>query len=179
MKKKVRLIGLTGTNGSGKGEAAAYFQKRDYACVSLSDVIRDELEKEGVPITRDNLIRKGNKMRETQGADVLARQVMKTIKGKTVVDSIRNPQEVEYLRRHDDFILLAIDAPVETRFERAKKRGREESASTLQEFIAKEAEEMTDRQTGQQLSNCILLADFKVENDSTLEDLYKKLEEFV
>lgn len=179
MKKKVRLIGLTGTNGSGKGEAAAFFQKRGYSSLSLSDVIRDELEKEGVPITRDNLIRKGNEMRETQGADVLARLVMKKIKGKTVVDSIRNPQEVEYLRRVDNFILLAIDAPVEMRFERAKKRGREESASTLQEFIAKEAEEMTDRQTGQQLSNCLQLADYKIENNSTLENLYKKLEKFV
>ena len=178
-KTRVRLIGLTGTNGSGKGEAAAYFQKRGYANVSLSDVIRDELEKEGLPITRDNLIRKGNQMRETQGADALARRVMQTIDGKTVVDSIRNPQEVEYLRRQGDFILLAIDAPVETRFERAKARGREESASTLQEFIAKEAEEMTDRQTGQQLSNCIQLADFMIQNDGSLEDLYHKLEKFL
>lgn len=179
MKKKSRSIGLTGTNGSGKGEVAAFFQKRGYAYVSLSDVIRDELEKNGMPITRDNLIRKGNQMRETQGADVLARIVTKKIKGKTVVDSIRNPQEVEYLRGVDSFILLAIDAPVEMRFERAKKRGREESASTLQDFIAKESEEMTDRQTGQQLSNCIQLADFKIENNSTLENLYKKLEKFV
>ncbi|KPL05579.1 MAG: hypothetical protein AMJ73_00155 [candidate division Zixibacteria bacterium SM1_73] len=179
MKKKVRLIGLTGTNSAGKGEAAAYFQKRGYAYVSLSDVIRDELEKDGIPITRDNLIRKGNEMRETQGADVLARLVTRKIKGKTVVDSIRNPQEVEFLRGYGDLILLAIDAPVELRFVRAKKRGREESASTLQEFIAKEAEEITDLLTGQQLSHCIQLADFKIYNDSTLENLSKKLEEFV
>ncbi len=118
-------------------------------------------------------------MRERDGADVLARLALKNIKGNTVVDSIRNPHEVEYLRRHSDFILLAIDAPVEIRFERAKKRGREESASSLQEFISKEAEEMTSRQTGQQLKNCIQLADFKIQNDSTLENLYKKLEKFV
>ncbi len=110
---------------------------------------------------------------------MLARRVMQTIDGNTVVDSIRNPQEVEYLRKQDDFILLAIDAPVEIRFERTIARGREESASTLQEFITKEAEEMTDRQTGQQLSNCIQLADFKIENDGTLEDLYHKLEKFL
>ena len=179
MKKKVRVIGLTGTNSSGKGETAAYFQKRRYAYVSLSDVIRGELEREGIPLTRDNLIRKGNHMREARGADVLARLVMKDIKGKTVVDSIRNPEEVEYLRQRGDFILLAIDAPVEIRFERAKKRGREESASTLQEFIAKEAEEMTGLRTGQQLSNCIQMADFKIDNDGTLEDLHKKLETFL
>ncbi len=179
MKKNEKLIGLTGTNGSGKGEVAVFFQQRDYAYVSLSDLIRDELKKEEKPITRNNLIQKGNQMRERDGADVLARLALKNIKGNTVVDSIRNPHEVEYLRRHSDFILLAIDAPVEIRFERAKKRGREESASSLQEFISKEAEEMTSRQTGQQLKNCIQLADFKIQNDSTLENLYKKLEKFV
>ena len=39
------LIGLTGTNGAGKGEAAAYFMTKGYAYFSLSDVIRDKLEK--------------------------------------------------------------------------------------------------------------------------------------
>jgi len=179
MKKTIKLIGLTGTNGSGKGEVAAFFQQRGYAYSSLSDLIRDELEKEGKPTTRNSLIQKGNQMRERDGADVLARLVLRNIKGNTVVDSIRNPHEVEYLRTHNDFILLAIDAPVEIRFERAKKRGREESVSSLQEFIAKEAEEMTNRQTGQQLKNCIQLADFKIQNDSTLENLYEKLEKFV
>ena len=46
MNKDVRLIGLTGTNGSGKGEAAAYFKKKEFSYFSLSDLIREELHKE-------------------------------------------------------------------------------------------------------------------------------------
>ena len=42
-----RLIGLTGTNGAGKGEVAAYLMKKGYAYVSLSDEIRDELRRQG------------------------------------------------------------------------------------------------------------------------------------
>jgi dephospho-CoA kinase len=176
MKKHPRLIGLTGTNGSGKGEVAAFFGKKGYECFSLSDLIREELIKRDEDITRDNLIRMGNQLREKFGADILARLVMKKIKGKAVIDSIRNPHEVEYLRKQKDFILLSVDAPVELRYERVRQRGRIESATNLREFIRKEEEEMTSRKNGQQLRNCMSLADIALINDGTLEDLFQKLE---
>jgi len=179
MKQEARLIGLTGTNGSGKGEAATYFKKRGYAYFSLSDVIRDALRNDGKEDTRDNLIEKGNELRKKYGPDILARLAMEKVQDKTVIDSIRNPSEVEYLRKEKEFIPLAIDAPVELRYERVKRRGRQESASTLEEFIKKEKEEMTDSEKGQQLHSCMKMADFIIMNDGTLEDLHLKLEEIV
>lgn len=179
MKEKERLIGLTGTNGAGKGEAAAFFQRNGYAYFSLSDLIREALQKEGKALSRDNMIHMGNDLRERFGADCLARQVMEKVRGRAVIDSIRNPQEVAFLRQQKGFTLLAIDAPIELRYERAKKRGREESASTLEEFIAKEAKEMRHHDKGQQLEACIALADFTIWNDSSLENLYQKLERFL
>ncbi|MBC8358638.1 MAG: AAA family ATPase [Candidatus Aminicenantes bacterium] len=179
MKKEVRLIGLTGTNGAGKGEAAAYFKKKGYTCFSLSDLIREELIKKGKDVTRDNLIKMGNQLREKGSPEILARLILKKIRGRAVIDSIRNPKEIDYLKKQKNFILLAIDAPVELRYKRAKKRGREESVSTLQEFIEKEAEEKTNRQKGQQLLNCIKMADFVVINDGSLENLHKKLEKLI
>ena len=179
MKPEARLIGLTGTNGSGKGEAAVYLKKKGYVYFSLSDVIRDALRKDGIEDTRDNLIKKGNELRNKHGPDILARLAMEKVEGKAVVDSIRNPSEVEYLKKEKEFILLAIDAPVELRYERVKRRGRQESASTLEEFIKKEEEEMTGSEKGQQLHRCMKMADFVIMNDGTLEDLYLKLEEIV
>jgi len=179
MNKKARLIGLTGTNGSGKGEVASFFVKKGYAYHSLSDIIREELRKQVQTITRDNLIRMGNLMREQFSPDILARLVMKKVKGNAVIDSIRNPKEVEFLKKQVGFILISVDAPVEIRYERVKKRGREESASTLQEFMAKEAEEMTTKERGQQLQACMKMADYTIQNDGTLQDLHKKLEEFL
>ncbi len=179
MKKDPRLIGLTGTNGSGKGEAAAYFERKGYAYFSLSDLIRKELQKSCASVTRDNLIKRGNELRERFGPDILARLVMKEVKGKAVIDSIRNPSEVEYLRKQKGFFLLAIDAPVELRYERVKKRGRQESASTLDEFIKKEKEEMTESLRGQQLHSCMKLADLIIVNDGSLDDFHHKLEEWL
>ncbi len=175
----MKKIGLTGTNGSGKGAAAEYFIRKGYAYFSLSDVIREELKKDGLELSRDNLIRKGNKLRSSGGADFLARQVMKKIDGKAVIDSIRNPEEVRFLKSNKNFILLAIDADVEIRYARVKKRGRNESAATLQEFIEKEDEEKTTNPTHQQLHTCLEMADFTILNEGSLEDLYNKLEKFL
>ena len=179
MKTGFKLIGLTGTNGSGKGEAVQFFRDRGFASFSLSDLIREALEEEGLDLTRDNLIKKGNELREAKGADILARKILQRITGDAVIDSIRNPEEVHRLKEENHFILLAIDAPVELRYLRAKNRRRDESATSLQEFIDKEAEEKTQKASGQQLQVCMDMADFLVTNEGTLEDFYKKLEKFL
>lgn len=179
MTKHRRLIGLTGTNAAGKGEAAAFFRHRGFAYFSLSDVIRDELKCKGLDPDRNNLIRTGNALRQQFGSDVLARRVLEKVTGDSVIDSIRNPDEIEFLRRHDDFTLLAIDAPLEFRFERARKRGRNESALTLEEFQAKENEERTDDPAGQQLTQVMRMADHIILNDSTLQEFHRKLEAFL
>lgn len=175
----MKIFGLTGTNCAGKGEAAAFFKKKGFIYFSLSDLIRDKLQKEGLELTRNNLIKSGNRMREEGGSDILARMIMKKIKRPSIIDSIRNPKEVEYLRRNKDFKLLAIDAPVKTRYSRAKKRGRNESASSLQEFKDKEAEEKTSKEKNQQLQNCINMADHILINNGSLDDLYRQIEELL
>lgn len=175
-REETRLLGLTGTNGSGKGEVASYFVSKGYAYISLSDLLREELRKRGQIITRDNLIKMGNTLRRRYGADILARRAIKKIKGRAVIDSIRNPEEVAFLRRQKGFRLIAVDGPVELRFKRAKKRGREESASTLKEFIAKEEEEMAGGRTKQRLRRCLALADVILYNDGSIAALHRKIE---
>jgi dephospho-CoA kinase len=172
-----RLIGLTGTNGAGKGELAAYLMNKGYAYVSLSDEIRDELRRKGKEITRNNLIATGNALRRRHGADILARRVMKKVKGPTVIDSIRNVREVAFLRRRRGFFLVAVVAPVELRYERVSKRGRPESASSLEEFAAKEKEEMAGGASGQQLARCLEMADVTIRNDGPLAALHRRIEE--
>ncbi len=175
----MKIIGLTGTNCAGKGEAAEFLKKKGFAYFSLSDLIRDKLQKKDMELTRDNLIRTGNQMRKEGGPDILARLVMKKVKSPAIIDSIRNPKEVEYLQKQKNFILLAIDAPVKTRYIRAKKRGRNESASSLQEFKDKEAEEMTSKEKKQQLQNCIKMANNIIINAGSLADFYCKLEKLL
>jgi dephospho-CoA kinase len=174
-----RLIGLTGTNGAGKGEAAAYFAAKGYARLSLSDVLREELARRGEPASRDNLIRVGNELRKRFGSDVLARRTMEKIGpgDRAVIDSIRNTGEIAFFRRQEGFVLLAIDAPPALRFARAAARGRDESAGDLEAFKRKEEEERAGGAGAQQLGASMAAADRLIVNDGTLEEFRRKLEE--
>jgi len=172
-----RLIGLTGTNAAGKGEVARYLETKGYEVFSLSDVIREHLQKRGLAASRDNLIAAGNALRRRYGADILARRVLKKVRGKAVIDSIRNGREVSHLKTRPGFILAAVDAPVEIRFKRAQKRGRQESASTLEEFIAKERLELAGGRARQQLLRCLRAADVTIINDGTLAQLRRRVEQ--
>ena len=107
------IIGLTGTNGSGK---TAY---------SLSDVIREELAAKGLAPNRENLIAEGNRLRSELGSAILAHRVGRRLRPDQnyVIDSIRNPREVQALREWGEFRLLHLDAPRELRYERVVRRG--------------------------------------------------------
>ena len=174
-----KYIGLTGTNAAGKGETAEFFQEHGFSYYSLSDLIRKELQKRGLEECRDTLIRTGNDLRTKYGADILAKRIMQEVGEKAVIDSIRNTAEVEFFKTQENFVLLAIDAPVEMRYQRSKNRGRKESASSLEEFIQVENKELLGSETRQQLKKCIEMADFLIINDGTIEDLHRKLEMFI
>ncbi|MBS3133584.1 AAA family ATPase [Candidatus Woesearchaeota archaeon] len=171
------ILGLTGTNASGKSTVAKYFVKKGFAYYSLSDELRALLKKRKIPATRENLIEAGKHYRERYGNGYLAAVVAKKIgKKKAVVDSIRNLGEVAELRKIKGFILIAVDAPVKMRFERARKRMSRRDQKTFFEFTAKEKEELHGKGAGQQIAACMKKADFKINNNLSLGNLYKKME---
>ncbi|MBP7791464.1 MAG: AAA family ATPase [Candidatus Goldbacteria bacterium] len=176
------FLGFTGPNASGKGEAIKYLvEKHKFVSYSLSDILRSELKSRGVEINRDNLISVGNELREKHGPGVLAKLAVEKIKNmpQAIVDSIRNPSEIEELRKNlKDFKLIGINADTKVRYERAGKRGREnENRMSYEEFIANEQKENSKAQTGQQLLKCFEMADVKIDNSGTVEELHKKLED--
>jgi dephospho-CoA kinase len=175
------VIGLTGPNASGKGEAVDYLKSKGFKSISLSDILREEARHRGIEISRENLIKLGNEMRKEKGPSILADIAIKSIGGKDnyIIDSIRNPDEIRAIRKIKGFRLIGIDAPVEIRFKRCCNRNRPGDSKTLDEFIEKEKKENILEQANQQLKNCIKLADKIIINDSNLENFYKKIDETI
>ncbi len=176
------IIGLTGENCSGKGMVADYLQKKSFYFYSLSDVIREELTSKGTEITRDALIKEGNNLRQKYGSSVLA--VKTTAKLQTdknyIIDSIRNPAEVNELKKLTRFVLLKIFSAPENRFERMKERNREGDPKTLKEFLRVEELEASNQNSAkQQLTACMKLADKTIVNDDQPENLYKKVDQLL
>src|SRR5207244_6637622 len=145
------LIGLTGRNAAGKGEVARYLQKKSFYYHSLSDVIRDEIRSRDLQPTRELLIAVGNELRQRYGANILAERILAKVEDDKhyVIDSIRNPAEVNAFRSAKHFKLIRIDAPPELRFQRILTRQRESDPRTLADFIELENREAEGDDTSQ------------------------------
>lgn len=172
------IIGLTGKNGSGKGEVAQFLKERGFEYLSLSDVIRRELEKRKKPVTRGNLVTRGNELRKKFGPEVLAKRITEHIEPDKnyIIDSIRHPAEAKTLKALNGFALLNVEAPPKVRFERLKKRGRENDPRTFEEFKKLERTEGSSRvRSHQQLDQTIKLADYRVLNSGTLNALQSEV----
>ncbi len=177
------IIGLTGKNAAGKGEVANYLKTKGFIYYSLSDILREEATKRDIKHSRDNLINLGNELRKKFGSAYLAQQINKKIKNQLkmnkkqnlVVDSIRSPYEAKELMKNKDFLLIGIDAPIELRFERLRKRNRLGDAKTLEEFKKQEQRENLRNKANQQLNETFKLAEKIIINDGTLNALHKKI----
>ncbi|OPZ11881.1 MAG: hypothetical protein BWZ10_02150 [candidate division BRC1 bacterium ADurb.BinA364] len=171
------IVGVTGLFCAGKDTFAAMLEKRSFAHISLSDMIRDEILRRGQEITHERTVAVGNELRRRFGPNVLAEMALRRLEPtmNTVVTSIRNPGEVAALRRAPDFAMVFIDAAPQARFERSARRGRAGDFRDWGAFEAAEREQMaSDDPAAQQLAACRDLADLRLSNDSTLEEFEAK-----
>lgn len=181
-KKNKLVIGLTGPNAAGKGETGKYLSKKGFLVWSLSDILRQEARKRKIEPTRENLIVLGNSLRERYGADILAKRLSKQILSseneKFVVDSIRTVGEINCLKKFfkKSFFLVYITAPLRRRFQFIRKRARAGDPITFHQFLEVEKKEKSNSATQQQIHKCRKLANFFVNNNSTIKNLYKKID---
>ena len=175
------IIGLTGLMGSGKTEVVRILEQRGFSSLTLSKMVRAEAEKQGLEQTRANLQDLGNLMRKREGAGVLAKKAIDFIKSSTqenwVIDGIRNPAEIEELRQLPNISIIGLHVDRPTLISRILKRGRESDSKTESEIIKVIERERGVGQPadGQQVDQCVKMADSLVINDGTLEDLASKI----
>jgi dephospho-CoA kinase len=108
--------------------------------------------------------------------DCLYEEAVKTGRN-SVIESIRTPGEVYSLKNKGKFILLAIDADPKIRFDRISQRKSETDHIDYETFLKNERREMTSEDpNAQNLSKCIEMADFKLLNNGTIEQLNRQVE---
>ena len=175
------IIGITGKNCSGKDTVAEILEKMNFHHYSLSDIIREELKKQKIKESRNNLISMGNELRNKHGAAVLAEMTLNKIKDgeNFVFTSIRNPAEVKLLKQKDDFLLVNVETNIKDRFKRLQLRKREGDPKTIKQLKEKEALENTNNPNSQQLDKVAKMARIIILNDSTLDQLSKKVRKLI
>ncbi len=153
MNTKLTIIGLAGTNGSGKdtvGELLA--ERHNYLFISVTELLRAEAKRRNLPVERENLRMISAEWRRELGLGVLVDkavaeyEVAKEKYSGVVMASLRNPGEADRLHEFGG-TMIWIDADPRTRYDRiqtnAATRGRaEEDNKTFEQFLAEEETEM-------------------------------------
>jgi deoxycytidylate deaminase len=182
------VIGLTGPLSSGVSTVAGFLKEKGFVLRRLSDVIRQKLASKGIHNpTPQQLQNKGDELRKSLGASVLVQMCLEGLGAKTpnkiAIDGLRNPGEVQYLRRFSKFYLVAIDSPQDERLKRYRVVTGENIPD--QEFYNLDERDSGKNQPpyGQNVTACIDLADFQIINDRpwdrdlTIKDqFFKKIE---
>jgi dephospho-CoA kinase len=178
------IIGITGTDGAGKGAVVQYLvEKHGFAHYSSRALLTAELEARGLTASRENLRTVGNELRKTHGNDVIVTRALSQVREantpKAIIESIRALEEAKTLRARGG-ILLAIDADQTLRYQRISGRKSSSDQVTFAEFQAQEALEMNDPDpNGMQKGMVMEMADHTILNNEALPDLYEQLEQFL
>lgn len=175
------IIGLTGPGSGGKGTIAKYLEGFGFSYFSLSDVIREQATKYGWGHSREVLQNLGDKMRADNGSDILARMIAEKHRFKhsdlVVIDAIRHPDEINYLREYFEAKIIGVTASPEKLFELMKARNRPGDPETFEAFLKMlERERGEEGSTVMQVDKCLRMVDTTVLNEGGADDLLINVE---
>lgn len=175
------LIGITGTDGSGKGTVVDYLvAEKGFTHYSARAIWVEEIKRRGIEATRANMRIVANELRAEHGDDFLITYYLKKIAEEkpenAVIESIRAFACVETLKKNGG-ILIAVDADQKLRYERVQERRSESDKVSFEQFVTHEALENNDPDPhGMQKQKVINMADYTILNNGTLEELHAEIE---
>lgn len=180
----MKIIGIGGTNGSGK-DTLAQILVEDYGWVFISgsEILREELKRRNIPIERKNLRALSAEWRRKYHHGHLIDEAVKEFQKKRtaakglVISSLRNPGEAKRVHELGGTVVW-IDADPELRYHRIYSRQRSiEDQKTFEQFLTEEAEEMEHHEgdvATLNMSGVKAKADIFITNDSNNIKEFKK-----
>lgn len=174
------IIALVGLAGSGKTEAARFLEKKGFSYIRLGQITIDTLKEQGLEVNEKNerVVREG--LREGHGMDAYAKLNAEKIdcllnEGNVVIDGLYSWEEYMFFKKKygEKLKVVAIFTSPKTRYERLNKRG--ERPLTCEEVVSRDIAEITNSNK----AGPIVIADETIINNSSIEDLHKKIDEFV
>lgn len=181
----MKLIGISGTDGSGKDSLGEFLQKEyGWYFISVTDLLRTEAINRGMPLSRSTLRQISSEWRTEHGLGVLIDKALDDFKKQEcarhlaglAVSSLRNPGEVDRIHELGGLVVW-VDAPIQVRYNRAIARNKStEDHVTFEEFQAEEQAQMTysGGKTTLNLSGVKAKADIFINNDSDNLENFKE-----
>jgi dephospho-CoA kinase len=179
----ISIIAVVGPIAAGKGTAADLLIEQGYIPFNYGDVIYEERTALGLKEERKISNAVGAGLRLKFGNDIIARRIGDSIdkfleqkQGKKIlIDGLRHPEEVLWVKENLQAQVIGITASSEIRYARTLKRNRIVDPKSLEGFVEVDHE---DRGVGSKMhenqsDSCVLLADIVIENDDDDLEEYK------
>lgn len=185
--KLPEIIGIAGTNGAGKDTLGELLAERSgYKFISGSDILREELTRQGLPHTREHLSALSTNWAREHGPGVVAaKSIASYVESKNseaykglVIGSIRRPSEAQAIQDESGKVFW-IDADQRTRYERLQSndRGRVTDQLTFDEWAAEEDREMNPESDDPSVLNMAAtreVCDMVIMNDFSTQEEYRE-----
>lgn len=142
------VIGVTGMPGAGKTFVVNVARDVGYRVVVMGDEVRAEAERRNMAPTPENIGRLMLELRQLEGETAIAKRCVRKIcdeaNFKVIIDGIRSLAEVEEFKsKFRRFVLLAVHASPETRFQRLYHRCRSDDPKSWREFHERDMRELS------------------------------------
>jgi len=178
---KRKIIGVAGHPSSGKDTVAHYLEEKGFKHLSGGDTIRTKMKEAGLPLDRSSMREFIKGERAKHGNHYPAREMADSVTGDTVISGFRNTAEVEVFKTRfpEEFIMIAVHAPIEHRYELAKARGRIGDDISFERFKEEEESERAASGGSHEVDKVIALADKIVKNHQGLQELFVQIDEIL
>ena len=168
----MKILAIVGLPGSGKTTAIEAIMDLGIV-VTMGDIVRGEAKKKNIEPSGINLGKIAQRLRRDEGSGIIAKKCVELIIKKTdeiiFIDGIRSLSEVNIFRKFWKFPIIAIIVDEKKRLRRLFKRLRSDDPKNLEELKERDKRELKFG-----LDKVLKAADYKIKNNTTIDDLKKK-----
>lgn len=166
------IYGVTGMPLAGKTTVAEVLEEEGFTVVDMGDVVREEMEKEGVP--EEETGEWVTQQRKDKGRDAIAQLTAPYLQEtgeKTVITGMRSLEEKERFEHEleEEIEIIAVWASPETRKKRMEERER------LEDKVGDSFKQRDKRELEQGVGDLTAVSDHLIKNEGTQKQLEEKV----
>ncbi len=170
------LLAFVGMPGSGKSEATVYLEKKKIPRVRFGQLTEDKLKERNVPVTPENEQLVREELRKVYGMSVYAESAEGTIRQLftthdiVVIDGLYSWEEYLFLvQQFPQLVVICVYCEASIRHSRLMQRATR--SMTIEQAKQRDKDEIEKLNKG----GPIAIADYLVENNTTVDELQNKL----
>ncbi len=170
----MKVVSIVGMAGAGKSEVAKLFQENGFTKIRFGAITDEEIRKRGLERNEENERYIRELLRREHGMAAYAKLNLPAIESalknsNVVIDGLYSWEECTFFKSYyrENFYVVAVWASPKTRY--ARLASRPERPLTPEESASRDKAEIENINKG----GPIVMADFTIINESSLEDMVK------